>query len=183
MTNSSYARLPGDPEFTDEMKSMVRVNHAGEFGAQRIYAGQLAVLKGKESEALIRHMADQEQIHYETFDAMMKERRIRPTALMPIWHVAGYALGAASALLGSKSAMACTVAVESVIDAHYAAQQKRIGSQDNELQDAVTKFRAEEREHHDTAIEQGAQAAPLYQPLSAVVKIASKAAIWLSARW
>lgn len=174
--------LPGEPTFEDSMKSMVRVNHAGEFGAQRIYAGQLAALKGKESEKLIQHMADQEQVHFEAFDAMMKERRVRPTALMPLWNVAGYALGYVSGLLGAKAAMACTVAVESVIDEHYASQQKRIGNLDNELQNRVTKFREEEREHHDIGLAQGAEDAPFHGPLSLAVRTASKLAIWLSTR-
>lgn len=180
--NKPARTQPGTKPFHDEMKSMVRVNHAGEYGAQRIYSGQLAFLKGKESEPLIQHMADQEKVHFEAFDAMVKDRRVRPTALMPLWHVAGYALGAATAMLGTRAAMACTVAVESVIDEHYAAQQARIGNQDNELQEAVTKFREEEKEHHDTGLAQGAEDAPMYEVLTAAVRGASRLAIWLSKR-
>ena len=111
-------------EAPGDVAAMIRVDHAGEFGALRIYAGQLAVLtrdaKMDRNVAAIRHMAEQELRHFETFDRMIKDRAVRPTVLEPIWHIAGYALGAATALMGEKAAMACTVAVEDVIDAHYA---------------------------------------------------------------
>jgi ubiquinone biosynthesis monooxygenase Coq7 len=167
----------------EERARMLRVNHAGEYGARRIYAGQLAVLKGRQGEDIIRHMAEQEDAHFEAFDSMLRERRVRPTALMPLWHAAGFALGAVTARLGREAAMACTVAVESVIDGHYAAQETRLqGGADDALHTKITQFRKEEREHHDIGLEQGAQSAPLYPVLSFAVKSASRLAIWLSTR-
>ena len=90
------------------LEEVIRVDHAGEYGAQRIYAGQLAILRGTRHEATIRHMQDQEQVHLDTFTRLIAERRVRPTALLPLWHVAGFALGAATAALGPRAAMACT---------------------------------------------------------------------------
>jgi ubiquinone biosynthesis monooxygenase Coq7 len=161
---------------------MIRVDHAGEYGAMRIYAGQLAVLKNAAARPLIEHMAAQEKRHLETFEALMRARQVRPTLLMPLWHVAGYALGAATALMGEKAAFACTVAVESVIDEHYAAQQQRLDGDEHALARTIGTFRAEEREHHDTSLAQGAENAPLYPVLIAGVKAASRLAIWLSTR-
>src|ERR1700760_1450030 len=112
----------------DEIEEMIRVDHAGEYGAVRIYEGQLAVLGARGGPAVdaIRHMAEQEQRHLKTFDALVNERRVRPTAMEPVWRVAGFALGAATALMGEKAAMACTAAVEEVIDEHYAQQIERL---------------------------------------------------------
>ncbi len=166
----------------EPIEQMIRVNHAGEFGAQQIYAGQLAVLKGKESEPLIRHMAAQEKVHFDTFDTMLKDRRVRPTALMPIWRIAGFALGAGTALFGKQAAMACTVAVESVINEHYKAQYAILGDEEKTLKDTIETFRKEEMEHHDIGLEQGAEQAPLYETLTTLIKAGSKAAIWLSKR-
>ena len=115
-------KLPGDLPREHEIARMIWVDHAGEYGAARIYAGQLAVLSGTPQEGVLRHMADQEQHHLERFQELLIRRRVRPTALMPFWHVAGFALGAATATLGPRAAMACTVAVEEAIDRHYSAQ-------------------------------------------------------------
>ena len=174
--------LPGERSHEDMIARMIRVNHAGEYGAQRIYEGQLAVLGAKPCGDMLRHMADQEQQHLQRFSRMMGERRVRPTALMPIWHVAGFALGAATALLGEKAAMACTVAVESVIDEHYAQQEAQLGEDEQELKDVVTQFRADEKEHHDTALEYGAEEAPFYHLLTSAIALHTKMAIWLSTR-
>ena len=119
--------LPGDPEDREQLARMIRVDHAGEYGAKRIYEGQLAVLKRTPAAKIIRHMKDQEQEHLDAFERLIVERRVRPTVLHPIWHVAGFALGAATALLGQRAAMACTVAVEEVIDEHYAEQAEQLG--------------------------------------------------------
>src|ERR1700743_3931780 len=118
---------PNAPGAAPDIDAMIRGDHAGEYGAVRIYEGQLAVLKGRASEATIRHMAEQEQQHLKAFDARVNERRVRPTALEPVWRVAGFALGAATAALGEKAAYACTAAVEEVIDGHYASQIERPG--------------------------------------------------------
>lgn len=175
-------RMPGDPTRDQMIKSMIRVDHAGEHGAVRIYAGQLAVLAGTAAEDTIREMAEQEQKHLLTFDSMIADRQVRPTALTPIWHVAGFALGAGTALLGPKAAMACTQAVEEVIDEHYAAQAEQLGDDEKDLRDTVEEFRADERAHRDKAIEEGAEQAPGYEILTGAVKAGSKLAIWLSSR-
>jgi len=174
--------LPGDVTPEEDAKQMIRVNHAGEYGAMRIYAGQLAVLKNAPARKLVEHMTAQEAKHLETFETLMRQRKVRPTALMPLWRVAGFVLGAATALMGEKAAFACTAAVESVIDEHYAAQHKRLGPEEAELACTIEKFRAEEIEHRDTSLAQGAEEAPLYPVLSAGIKAGSKLAIWLSTR-
>jgi ubiquinone biosynthesis monooxygenase Coq7 len=161
---------------------MIRVNQAGELGAVRIYDGQLAVLReGPDAEA-IRGMAAKEEEHLATFDRLLTERRVRPTLLSPLWHVAGYALGAATALIGPRTAMACTQAVEEVIDEHYAAQADRLGDDEAELRQLVEEFRADELAHRDEATARGAEEAPAYGLLTAAVKAGSKLAIWLSTR-
>jgi ubiquinone biosynthesis monooxygenase Coq7 len=175
-------RLPGDPTPQQEVESMIRVDHAGEYGAMRIYAGQLAVLKNMAARQLVEHMAEQEKRHLETFEQLMRDRQVRPTVLMPLWHIAGFALGAATALMGEKAAFACTVAVESVIDRHYAIQEQKLGTEEKDLAKTIATFRKEEMEHHDTSLAQGAEDAPLYAPLTTLVKAASRLAIWLSTR-
>jgi 3-demethoxyubiquinol 3-hydroxylase len=177
-------RLPGDPDKDQMIERMVRVDHAGEFGAVRIYEGQLAVL-GKSSKApVIRHMLGQEREHLKRFDEMVADRRVRPTALLPLWHLAGFALGAGSALLGEKAAMACTVAVEEVIDEHYAEQVAGLDdvAEEQDLKETFEKFREEELEHRDTGLSHGAEQAPGYEILSGAVKAGSRLAIWLSTR-
>ena len=178
-------RLPGDPSRAQMIDRIIRVDQAGEFGAVRIYEGQLSVLGDKASGPTIRHMHEQEQVHLETFSNMVAKRRVRPTAMMPIWHLAGFALGAGTALLGEKAAMACTVAVEEVIDAHYAAQIERLDDMDgdeDDLRDTCEKFRREEVEHRNTGLAGGAEQAPGYEGLSALIKTGSRLAIWLSER-
>ncbi len=176
--------LPSELPHEDRIARMIRVNHAGEYGAKRIYAGQLAVLGKSACGDTLRHMAEQEQVHLDRFADMMVKRRVRPTALMPLWHVAGFALGAATALLGEKAAMACTVAVESVIDEHYAAQEIELAgdADEKELKQVVSQFRVEEQEHHDTALAQGAEETPLYHILTGAIKLNTKLAIWLAVR-
>src|SRR5665213_4329168 len=124
---------PKAPGANTSIEAMIRVDHAGEYGAVRIYEGQLAVLKGRASADTIRHMAEQEQRHLKTFDRLINERRVRPTALEPVWRIAGFALGAATAALGEKAAFACTAAVEEVIDEHYAAQIEALKDKDPAL--------------------------------------------------
>jgi ubiquinone biosynthesis monooxygenase Coq7 len=169
----------------DDIAAMIRVDHAGEYGAVRIYEGQLAVLGGragsKNAASAIREMARQEQEHLDTFDRLVNERRVRPTALEPVWRIAGYALGAATALMGEKAAMACTAAVEDVIDEHYARQIERL-KQDPELKETVEKFRADEIAHRDEAIARGAEGAPGYAVLSEAIKTGCRLAIRLSER-
>jgi len=175
-------RLPGDLDPRAMVARMIRVDHAGEYGAARIYDGQLAVLGRTRSAPVIRHMAAQEKRHLEAFDRIVVERRVRPTALSPVWHAAGFALGAASALLGARGAMACTAAVESVIDEHYARQMETLGDDEAELRATIADFRDDEIAHHDTAIQQGAEQAPAYRPVAAAIKAGTRLAIWLSER-
>ncbi len=157
---------------------MIRVNHAGEFGAKRIYAGQLAVMGNRTPAARsIAHMAEQEQKHLSAFDRMIGERGVRPTVLQPIWNVAGFALGAVTAAMGPEAAMACTVAVETEIDRHYSEQLDELGDSDPELSGMVAEFRAEELEHKATALEQGAERAPLYPVMSAAIRLGCRIAI------
>ncbi|HLF58989.1 MAG TPA: demethoxyubiquinone hydroxylase family protein [Alphaproteobacteria bacterium] len=181
-TTTGEARLPGDLEPRDLIARMIRVDHAGEFGAVRIYEGQLAVL-GRHPEAeTIRRMAAAETEHLATFARLMRERGVRPTALSPLWHVAGYALGMATALLGPKAAMAATEAVEEVIDEHYAGQAALLGDDEKDLRETIEKYRLEEIAHRDTAILHGAREAPAHGLLVAAIKAGSKLAIWLSER-
>jgi 3-demethoxyubiquinol 3-hydroxylase len=174
--------LPGGIPYEKQVRRMIRVNHAGEYGAQRIYAGQLAVLGKSECAPTLKHMADQEQEHLEVFSRLMTERRVPPTVFMPLWHVGGFAMGAATALLGEKAAMACTVAVESVIDEHYAKQEQVLRNDESELKNIITKFRADEQEHHDTALKNGAEGSPFYHFLTTAIVYQTKLAIWLSTR-
>jgi len=166
----------------DETAAMIRVDHAGEYGAVRIYEGQLAVLGNRPAGDVIRRMADQEQRHLETFDRMINERRVRPTALEPVWRVAGFALGAATALLGEKAAFACTAAVEEVIDEHYAGQVERLGEDERDLKSTVADFRADEIAHRNEALAGGAEQAPAYRLLSETIKAGCRLAIALSTR-
>ena len=179
-------RLPGDMPFDARVKRMIRVNHAGEYGAKRIYAGQLAVLGKSPAAHLIQEMADQEQKHLDAFCDLMVQRRVRPTVLMPLWHVAGFALGAVTALLGEKAAMACTVAVESVIDEHYAQQERELCQKDEALKEVISEFRADEKEHHDTAqahmSAHAAQPSAFYGLLTRAIAGQTRLAIWLSTR-
>ena len=174
--------LPGDLSPREQVERAIRVNQAGEYGAKRIYEGQLAVLKGKPCYETVQHMKDQEQVHLDTFNDMIVKRRVRPTVMTPIWHIAGYALGAGTALLGEKAAMACTVAVESVIEKHYAEQLQELGDDEKELKGVIKQFRDEEIEHHDIGIEHKAEEAPAYALLSAFVRAGTKLAIEVSKR-
>jgi 3-demethoxyubiquinol 3-hydroxylase len=175
-------RLPGDPTPHQQVERIIRVDHAGEYGAARIYAGQLAVLGRGETGPVLRHMQAQEQRHLDAFARLVAERRVRPTALLPFWHVAGFALGAATAALGRRAAMACTVAVEEAIDAHYAGQAESLDEEEAELRATLEEFRAEEREHRDIGLARGAEEAPGYRLLSTLIKAGCRAAIALSER-
>jgi ubiquinone biosynthesis monooxygenase Coq7 len=175
---------PAAPGSPTDIEAMIRVDHAGEYGAVRIYEGQLAVLKRRKSASVetIQHMADQEQRHLKTFDRLVNERRVRPTALEPVWRVAGFALGAVTAAMGEKAAFACTAAVEEVIDEHYAAQIAALKDKDEDLKATVEDFRADEAAHRDEALKQGAEQAPGYKLLSETIKAGCRIAIKLSER-
>lgn len=167
----------------DNRHSMIRVDQAGEYGAARIYAGQLAVLGNRHQAArVIRHMETQEQRHLDRFNAMVVERGVRPTLLQPFWHVAGFALGAVTAAISPEAAMACTAAIETEIDHHYGEQLEALGEDDPELSEAIAEFRAEELEHKATALAEGAERAPAYPLLSAAIRFGCKVAIGMSKR-
>lgn len=167
---------PGDRPHPTE--SMIRVDQAGEYGATRIYAGQLAILGDRHPSArAIHHMAAQEERHRAFFDRMIVDRGVRPTLLQPFWNVAGFALGAVTAAIGPDAAMACTAAVETEIDKHYAEQLVALGDSDPELSEAIADFQAEELEHRDHALAAGAENAIGYPVLSAVIRLGCKVAI------
>ncbi|MGD0432542.1 MAG: demethoxyubiquinone hydroxylase family protein [Acetobacteraceae bacterium] len=174
--------LPGDLPADEAIHRMIRVDHAGEYGAARIYAGQLAILGNSRKAELLRQMRDQEQAHLDCFNTMIAERRVRPTALLPFWHIAGFALGAATALLGERAAMACTVAVEETIDDHYAGQIDRLDESDGSLRETLEKFRGEELEHRTIALANGAERAPGYRLLTTAIRTGCRLAIRLSER-
>ena len=165
----------------------IRVDHAGEYGAKRIYEGQLAILGDSTDGDMLREMAIAEERHLATFEKILVNRRVRPTALMPLWQVAGFALGAGTALLGRKAAMACTVAIEEVIEEHYGDQLAQLNTltgkdAEPELEKIIDEFRSEEIEHRDTALDNEAEQAPGYPILSSAIKTGSRLAIWLSER-
>lgn len=172
---------PGDRR--PDRASMLRVDQAGEYGATRIYAGQLAVLRRNCPEAkLIARMAAQEQRHLDRFNKLMADRRVRPTALQPLWNVAGFALGAATALMSEQAALACTDAVETEIDKHYGSQLDDLGEDDPELSSDIREFRADELEHRDSARSAGATNALGYPVLTAAIRAGCRVAIELSKR-
>jgi ubiquinone biosynthesis monooxygenase Coq7 len=168
----------GDSDRKEQLARMIRVDQAGEYGAVRIYQGQRAVLKRN---AALKHMEQQEREHLARFNQLAAQHRVRPTLLQPLWHLAGFALGAGTALLGEKAAMACTVAVEDVIEEHYGRQEALLDDQP-ELKATVQQFRAEEVEHKNHAIEQGAEQAAAYPVLYTAIATGTKLAIWLSER-
>ena len=182
MTPERPPYLPGDAARSDEIERMIRVDQAGEYGAVRIYEGQLAVLRHGRARDEIRHMAEQEARHLARFDELLRSRRVRPTLLQPLWHLAGYALGVGTALLGAEAAMACTVAVEEVIDEHYQDQAERLGEADPALKETILAFRDDELAHRARAIEHGAMDTLGYDVISGVIKAGSRLAIWLSTR-
>jgi ubiquinone biosynthesis monooxygenase Coq7 len=182
MTERRPHRLPGERDPAAEIARMLRVDHAGEYGATRIYQGQLDFLGRSRAAGEVRRMAETEQRHLARFEALLCERRVRPTLLHPLWKVAGYALGAATALLGERAAMACTAVVEDVIDMHYQRQAEYLANADPELQDTIVAFRDDELAHREIAIAQGAEDALGYELITGAIRAGSRLAIWLSTR-
>jgi ubiquinone biosynthesis monooxygenase Coq7 len=180
----THPPMPGQDVRERRLAEMIRVDHAGEYGAVQIYRGQRAVfdrIEGKAHAArVIADMEAGEQEHLKTFDRMIAERGVRPTAMAPLWRVMGFGLGAATALMGERAAHACTEAVEEVIEEHYGRQSRALAGVDAELKHVVDRFRADEIAHKDTAVEQGARDAFGYSVLSAVIKAGCRAAIRIS---
>ena len=183
MSNVTAAdRLPGDLDKKTLIDQIIRVDQAGEYGAKRIYEGQLAVLGTSDAAPTLRTMLAQEEEHLKQFNELMAARGTRPTALQPVWHMAGFALGAATALLGKEAAMACTVAVEDVISEHYREQAAQLGDDEKDLRATISAFRDDELHHRDVSLAQGAELAPAYEALTAAVKAGTRVAIWLAKR-
>lgn len=176
--------LPGMMTSEERLKQMLRVDQAGEYGAIRIYQGQLDVLKDHPSSSLIHKMKMQEQEHLDTFNQLLVEHNIKPTFFIPLWHIGGYVLGAITAKLGVKAAMACTVAIEEVIDHHYANQLQELETKnlEPELATTIQRFREDEISHKDQSLEAGAADAPGFTILRTSIKFITRAAIWLSTR-
>ncbi|XP_068178193.1 5-demethoxyubiquinone hydroxylase, mitochondrial isoform X2 [Antennarius striatus] len=188
MTSRAYSVVPPprDSEEKEMLDRILRVDHAGEYGANRIYAGQMAVLGRSRTGPLIQEMWDQEKKHLEKFNEILAENRVRPTALLPLWNIAGFVLGASTALLGKEGAMACTVAVEESISEHYNSQIRALMEKDperyTELLQIIKEFRDDELEHHDTGLEQDAEKVPGYWLLKNAIQLGCKAAICISER-
>ena len=160
-----------------DIERFLRVDHAGERAAQQIYKGQLAVLANHEMADEIRHMMDQEVEHLETFDSLLNERQVRPSLLDPLWGAAGFTLGVVTAAMGPKAAMACTIAVEEVIGEHYQKQADILGEDERELQATVERFRDDELEHRDIAVEHDGLEARHYSLLRKVIQRGCRTAI------
>jgi ubiquinone biosynthesis monooxygenase Coq7 len=184
MTEKPIPPRPGRGALAARMAEILRVDHAGELGAVHIYRGQRAVLGEAPGQARIAgqlaEMEAQEAEHLARFDRLLTERQVRPTAMAPVWRLAGFALGAGTALLGPKAAHACTEAVENVIEEHYAGQIAELETREPELAAELSRFRAEELAHRDLAVEEGAREAPGYALLSAVIRTGCRAAIKIS---
>ncbi len=175
-------RHPGDLSPEEMVARVLRIDHAGEYGARRIYEGQKAVLGARAPAGSIARIYDEEPRHLDHFEMLMVARRVRPTALQPFWHVTGFALGAATALLGERAAVACTVAVEEAIDDHCGGQLETLGEDVAELKTTLEEFRADEPKHRESGLKHGAEAAPAYEVQRAAIQSGSRLAIWLSER-
>ena len=166
------------------LEEIIRVDHAGERGAIKIYEGQLLALKTiKQDNNLkdkIEKMKEQEKEHLEYFEKEIKKRKIKPTYLLPLWDVMGVALGFGTALLGKKATMLCTASVEEVIEDHYQNQLKKLGNDEMDLKTKIEKFRGEEIEHKNIAYDSGATNKGIYYVMDKVIKTGSRIAITIS---
>ena len=184
MSNKPVPPRPGPGATARRMAEILRVDQAGELAAVAIYRGQRAVLAEVPAHtrlaAQLADMEAHEQTHLSRFDALLTEQQVRPTLLSPVWRAAGFTLGAATALMGERAAHACTEAVESVIEAHYARQIHEIEAAEPALAAELSKFRDDELAHRDQAVAEGAREAPGYVLLSAVIRAGCRAAIKLS---
>jgi ubiquinone biosynthesis monooxygenase Coq7 len=184
MTEKPIPSRPGKGAVQGRLAEILRVDHAGELGAVHIYRGQQAVLgraRGKERIAgQLAEMEGHEQVHLSRMEALLNERRVRPTLLAPLWRAAGFALGAGTALMGEKAAHACTEAVETVIEEHYSGQIAELARSEPALVAELSQFRDDELAHRDLAIEEGAREAPAYPLLAMVIQAGCRAAIKVS---
>ncbi|NOZ43409.1 MAG: demethoxyubiquinone hydroxylase family protein [Alphaproteobacteria bacterium] len=185
MPDNIEQRSPRPGTLTKQQKidRLLRVDHAGEYGAVHIYRGQLAVLgPAHPLSSHIKQMKQQEEVHLKRFSDLIRERGTRPSLLSPLWHVAGFALGAGTAMLGARAAMLCTEAVETVIDDHYARQINELGPEEQSLAAEIEEFRQQEVDHRNIAVELGAKEATGYGPLSAIIRFGCQGAIKLAER-
>lgn len=182
----SKMNMNNRPKTNPRIAEMLRVDHAGEYGAVAIYRGQQAVFgqsaKTKPLAAQLAEMEAEEQKHLDAFDALLVDRKVRPTVLTPLWNVAGYGLGVVTALMGEKAAHACTEAVETVIEEHYDEQARAVADEDPALAATFREFREDELHHRDTAIAGGAHDAPGYNILSRVITAGCHAAIAVTSK-
>ncbi len=175
--------LPGDKAHKNDVNNLLRVNHAGEYGAVRIYQGQLAANKNPKAKPILKHMLEQEQDHLMKFNKLLNQHKTRPSALTPLWHVGGWLMGYITATISSNTAMACTEAVENTIDKHYEKQIKQLkNSPHKNLKNLLKQCQLEELEHRDTAIEHGAHQAVAYKTLTSAITNISKLSIWVAKR-
>jgi ubiquinone biosynthesis monooxygenase Coq7 len=184
MTERAIPVRPGPRAARARLNEILRVDHAGELGAVHIYRGQRAVMDaapGRERiSGQLADMESHEAVHLARFDRLLTDGRVRPTLMAPLWRAAGFALGAGTALMGEKAAHACTEAVESVIEAHYAGQIAELASREPQLAAELSQFRDEELAHRDQAVAEGARQAPAYPLLAAVIRAGCRAAIKIS---
>ena len=167
-----------------KLEEFIRVDHAGERGAIKIYEGQLLALKTfkKDPELLklVEEMREHEQEHSDFFENEIRERNIKPTKFLPLWDLLGVGLGFGSTILGKKAAMLCTASVEEVIDKHYQSQIDQLQDDEKKLREKIKKFRADELEHKDIAYEHGATKKGFYSIMDKIIKTGSKLAINIS---
>ena len=167
-----------------KLEEFIRVDHAGERGAIKIYEGQLlalnTIVNDEELKKTIKNMKEHEEEHCNFFEDEIKKRNIKPTKLLPLWDLLGLGLGFGSTILGKKAAMLCTASVEEVIDGHYKNQIDQIGSDENNLKNKITKFRNDEIHHKDIAYSEGATKEGFYSIIDRVIKTGSKLAIKIS---
>ncbi len=168
----------------NKIEEFIRVDHAGERGAVKIYEGQLlalnTIIKDENLKKTIEEMRVHEKEHCEFFENEIKKRKIKPTKLLPLWDLLGIGLGFGSTIIGKKAAMLCTASVEEVIDKHYLDQINQLGSDETELKEKIKKFRKDELHHKDIAYEKGATKKGLYSLMDKIIKTGSKIAINIS---
>ena len=167
-----------------KLEEFIRVDHAGERGAIKIYEGQILALstlvKNEDLKKTIKNMKEHEEVHCNFFENEIKKRDIKPTKLLPLWNLLGLGLGFGSTILGKKAAMLCTASVEEVIDVHYKNQINQIGHDEKNLKNKITKFREDELHHKDIAYNEGASKKGFYSVVDKVIKTGSKLAIKIS---
>ena len=166
------------------LEEIIRVDHAGERGAIKIYEGQLLALntfkKNEKLKKMIEGMKEHEKEHFEYFDKEIQKRNIKPTVFLPIWDLLGVTLGFGTTMLGEKAAMLCTASVEEVIDGHYKNQLEKLGDDERELKKSISKFRDDEIDHKNMAYQKGATKQGFYFILDKIIQASSKAAIKVS---